>query len=147
MTKYAFYGYLYEVLKNIKYNVKQVGTGSGSDWVLGNGRSQNHMERKILDTDELSDALNTLNGWTTDGKVLEKRWAFQNFATALQFVNNVGEIADGANHHPDITFGWGYAELALTTHDRGGITDVDLDLARKLDELDAGLEWVEREGE
>lgn len=104
------------------------------------------MKREIFTADELADALKTLNGWTADGKVLKKRWTFQNFAKALQFVNNVGEIAEAADHHPDITFGWGYTELSLTTHDRGGITDVDLDLARKIDELEAGLEWVEREG-
>jgi len=42
----------------------------------------------------------------------------------LAFVNRVGEIAEATDHHPDITFGWGYAEISTTTHDRDGITDV-----------------------
>ena len=56
-------------------------------------------------------------------------------ADALDFVNRVGVLAEAADHHPDITFGWGYAELELTTHDRGGITDVDVELAKRIDTL------------
>ena len=87
------------------------------------------MQRKILGESELSEALATLQGWSTVGKLLKKRVEFNNFAAALEFVNRVGELAESADHHPDITFGWGYAEIALTTHDRGGITDVDVALA------------------
>lgn len=90
------------------------------------------MKREILKIDELNAALPTLDGWTVKGKTLTKRWSYSNFAESLAFVNRVGELAEAADHHPDITFGWGYAELALTTHDRGGITDVDIDLARKI---------------
>ena len=91
------------------------------------------MKREILNLDELSAALKTLDGWTIEGKILKKRWTFKNFAAALVFVNKVSALAEAADHHPDITFGWGYAELALTTHDRGGITDVDISLARQID--------------
>ena len=93
------------------------------------------MERKILGESGLRDSLDTLQGWTTDGKLIKRRLEFDNFAAALAFVNRVGELAEAADHHPDITFGWGYAEIALTTHDRGGITDVDIALAKKIDEL------------
>ena len=93
------------------------------------------MERKILDQEQLSNALNDLDGWTADGNLLKKRIKFENFAASLAFVNSVGALAEAADHHPDITFGWGYAELELTTHDRGGITDVDIALARTIDEL------------
>jgi 4a-hydroxytetrahydrobiopterin dehydratase len=93
------------------------------------------MERRILTTEELSQALLALDGWTVDAKVLKKRWAFGNFGEALKFVNNVGALAEVADHHPDITFGWGYADIALTTHDRGGITDVDIALAKKIDAI------------
>jgi len=93
------------------------------------------MERKLLGEGELRDSLDTLQGWTTEGKLIKRRLEFDNFAAALAFVNRVGELAEAADHHPDITFGWGYAEIALTTHDRGGITDVDIALAKKIDEL------------
>ena len=93
------------------------------------------MERRILNGDELSAALDALDGWAAEGNMLRKRHEFANFAASLAFVNRVGELAEAADHHPDITFGWGYCEIALTTHDRGGITDVDVALARKIDAL------------
>lgn len=93
------------------------------------------MERKLLTSDEIAIALKTLNGWESDGKVLNRRFAFENFADALHFVNEVGMIAESLDHHPDITFGWGYAEIASTTHDRGGITDFDTFLAGRVDSV------------
>jgi len=93
------------------------------------------MKREILNTDDLSAALKTLDGWSVDGKYLKRRWTFDDFAQALAFVNRVGALAETADHHPDITFGYGYAELSLTTHDRGGITDVDLALAANIENI------------
>lgn len=90
-------------------------------------------KRIILTDSELEAALGELDGWSVEGKCLKRRWEFTNFADALDFVNRVGVLAEEADHHPDITFGWGYAELLLTTHDRGGITDVDIALAAKID--------------
>jgi len=93
------------------------------------------MERRILTDDELKQALESLDGWAAVNKMLTKRFSFENFAEALEFVNTVGALAEAADHHPDITFGWGYAEIALTTHDRGGVTDVDVALARQIDAI------------
>jgi len=93
------------------------------------------MIRQILNPNQLSAALKTLDGWTADGSMIKKRLTFANFAEALVFVNSVGSLAEAADHHPDITFGWGYVEIALTTHDRGGITDVDIALAGQIDGL------------
>ncbi len=93
------------------------------------------MKREILNAEELSETLTTLDGWTAEGTMLKKHYKFENFASALAFVNQVGALAETADHHPDITFGWGYAELTLTTHDRGGITDVDLAIATKIDAI------------
>ena len=93
------------------------------------------MERELLEENELSKALAELNGWRRDGAEIKMRREFANFAEALAFVNKVGAFAEEADHHPDITFGWGYAEVALTTHDRGGVTDSDVALAKKIDTL------------
>jgi len=94
------------------------------------------MERKILAGAKLSEALDTLDGWSANHYQLKKRFTFDNFAASLDFVNRVGTLAEAADHHPDITFGWGYAELAITTHDRGGITDVDIALAAEIDRIE-----------
>lgn len=93
------------------------------------------MQRQILGEGELEQAVAALNDWTIDGKLITKRLKFENFAEALNYVNQVGTLAETADHHPDISFGWGYAEIALTTHDRGGITDVDIALAKRIDEI------------
>jgi 4a-hydroxytetrahydrobiopterin dehydratase len=93
------------------------------------------VERKKMTTEEAGDRANKTAGWKVENDALEKRFEFQNFAESLAFVNRVGEIAEAADHHPDITFGWGYAELRTTTHDRGGITDVDFALVEKIDRL------------
>lgn len=93
------------------------------------------MERTVLDPETLSKHLPKLNGWSVDGSELHKRLDFANFAESLAYVNKVGDVAEAADHHPDIKFGWGYVELMLTTHDRGGVTDVDLIVARQIDQI------------
>jgi 4a-hydroxytetrahydrobiopterin dehydratase len=93
------------------------------------------MERKILGSEELSAAVAGLDHWAAEGSLLKKRLEFANFAKALAFVNKVAELAESADHHPDIAFGWGYVELLLTTHDRGGVTDVDISLAKQIDAI------------
>ena len=82
---------------------------------------------------ELRSSLANLKGWEFGDDRIKTRRKFANFAEALEFVNKVGALAEAADHHPDITFGWGYAEIDLTTHDRGGVTDMDIALARKID--------------
>ena len=93
------------------------------------------MERKKLTSEEIESRLGPLKDWRVDGETLFRRFEFANFAESLAFVNKVGDIAEAADHHPDITFGWGYAELRTMTHDRGGITDVDFALVEKIDQL------------
>lgn len=91
------------------------------------------MERRKLSAQEIEAALGDLNGWQASGDNLKKRFSFRNFAEALEFVNRAGEIAERRDHHPDILFGWGYAELSITTHDAGGITAFDFALAKEID--------------
>jgi len=98
-----------------------------------NQEAKKRTMRSILDENELAEALTRLNGWSVDGKCIKRRWKFESFAESLAFINRVGALAEAADHHPDITFGWGYAEILLTTHDRGGITEVDVALAAKID--------------
>lgn len=90
------------------------------------------MERKLLSFDDVERQLASIGGWTAEGGLLRRRFEFGNFAESLAFVNGVGAIAEEMDHHPDITFGWGYADVATTTHDRGGVTDLDLELARRI---------------
>jgi len=93
------------------------------------------MERRLLNNDEIAAGLTNLKGWKAKNEKLKKKYEFSNFAESLAFVNRVGEIAESMDHHPDIKFGWGYAKISTTTHDRGGVTDVDVALAKKIDQL------------
>ena len=93
------------------------------------------MARKKLTAAEIENSLAGLNGWKTENDNLKKRFEFKNFAESLKFVNRVGAISDERDHHPDIAFGWGYAEFFITTHDTGGLTQNDFDLAAAIENL------------
>jgi len=93
------------------------------------------MERRKLSPEEIAERLKDLPNWSADSDTIKCRFEFKNFAESLAFVNKVGAVAEELDHHPDITFGWAYAEIATTTHDRGGVTDVDLALAAKIEKI------------
>lgn len=91
------------------------------------------MDRKKLLADEIEAHLSKLDGWKAEDDKLKKHFEFENFAESLEFVNKAGEIAERHDHHPDITFGWGYADFVITTHSEGGITALDFALAEEID--------------
>ena len=93
------------------------------------------MAREKLSAEEIVGRVSALDGWRTKDDSLVKRFEFLNFGAALEFVNKVGEIAENLDHHPDITFGWGYAEILFTTHDAGGLTALDFDSAAQVDQI------------
>ena len=66
---------------------------------------------------------------------LNKRFNFNNFIESQEFINKVGEISEDEGHHPDISFGWGYAEIKITTHAIEGLSENDFILAAKIDQL------------
>ncbi len=73
--------------------------------------------------------------WSREGSELKTSVHLHDFAAALAFVNAVGATAEAANHHPDIDIRWNRVNLALSTHDSGGITVLDLALAGAIDRL------------
>lgn len=93
------------------------------------------MARKKLSDAEIEKSLAGLKDWKTENDNLKKRFKFKNFAESLDFVNRVGAISEQRDHHPDIYFGWGYAEFSITTHDAGGLTENDFDLAAAIENL------------
>lgn len=74
--------------------------------------------------------------WNKKDNALIREFTFPDFKTALVFVIKVGELAEEANHHPDITLGWGKVTVSLTTHSAGGVTENDEQLAKKIDAID-----------
>jgi 4a-hydroxytetrahydrobiopterin dehydratase len=90
-----------------------------------------------LGDDELDKALRELPEWHRDGpKAIARDLRFDDFAAAIAFVNEVAQAAEAASHHPDIlVHGWNRVRLTLSTHSAGGVTEADLSLAARIDEL------------
>ena len=77
-----------------------------------------------------------MSDWREDGEALVRDLEFADFAQAMAFVNRVAEVAEEANHHPDIlVHGWNKVRLTLSTHSEGRLTDADRDMARRIDDL------------
>lgn len=80
-----------------------------------------------------------MSEWREEGVSLVKDFELADFATAMGFVNQVAEMAEGANHHPDILIhGWNQVRLTLSTHSEGKVTQADHDLAAGIDGLGVG---------
>ncbi len=73
-------------------------------------------------------------------KRLERRYGFKDFAAAFAFVSKAADIAEAEGHHPDITFGWGYATVSLFTHKINGLHENDFIMAAKYDAVYAGMD-------
>jgi 4a-hydroxytetrahydrobiopterin dehydratase len=91
----------------------------------------------LLDDHEIDERLGSLAGWRRgEGSSIERDLEFADFATAIGFIDRVAELAETANHHPDILLhGWNKVRLTLSTHSQGGLTDADFALASQIDEL------------
>ena len=93
-----------------------------------------------FDISEIHKYQKKVDGWDIlkDGKeifFLTKKFRFKNFIDSQKFINRVGEISENEGHHPDILFGWGYAEIKITTHAIEGLSENDFILAAKIDQL------------
>ena len=93
-----------------------------------------------FDQNEIHKYLKKIDGWDVKSNqdksfYLIKEFTFKNFIESQSFVNKVGDIAEKENHHPDISFGWGYAEIKVTTHAIKGLSENDFILAAKIDKI------------
>ena len=90
-----------------------------------------------LARDRAESYLGQAEGWELrdDGKRIERSFKFKNFRAALAFVDQVGGLAEAEGHHPDISFGWGYATVSLHTHKIKGLHENDFIMAAKINRL------------
>ena len=93
-----------------------------------------------FDISEIHKYQKKVDGWdiSKDNKqnfFLNKRFNFNNFIESQEFINKVGAVSENERHHPDISFGWGYAEIKITTHAIEGLSENDFILAAKIDQL------------
>jgi 4a-hydroxytetrahydrobiopterin dehydratase len=87
-----------------------------------------------LNEQELRDAVAALSQWKLEEGKLVRDWKFADFIAAMEFVDRVAVLAEAAGHHPDIDIRYNRVRLALVTHDAGGITAKDADMAASLNE-------------
>jgi len=77
--------------------------------------------------------LGNLTGWSRRGDAITKTFQFRNFLTGIDFVSAIAKAAEAADHHPDIDIRYTKVTCTLSTHSAGGVTQMDLDMARKID--------------
>jgi 4a-hydroxytetrahydrobiopterin dehydratase len=88
-----------------------------------------------LERQQVAEGLQKLPQWTLQGDQIERELKFENFIDAMIFVNKLAELAEEEGHHPDIRIVYNRVTLALTTHDSGGITRKDLQMAERIESL------------
>jgi 4a-hydroxytetrahydrobiopterin dehydratase len=88
-----------------------------------------------MDEPTIISALASVPQWKREGQIISRTFKFADFVEAMKFVNAVADLAEQAQHHPDVDIRWNKVTLALTTHDAGGLTQKDFALARQCDGL------------
>jgi 4a-hydroxytetrahydrobiopterin dehydratase len=87
----------------------------------------------LLDDDEIEAVLP--DGWGREGDEIVRTFEFDSYLPGVGFASGVGGLAENAWHHPEITITWGEVEVRLTTHDAGGITQKDIELAEQCNDI------------
>jgi 4a-hydroxytetrahydrobiopterin dehydratase len=86
-----------------------------------------------LSDEDVTAALAALSGWERSGDEIVKTYERGSFAAAIAFVVRIGFLAEAADHHPDLDIRWRKVRVALTTHDAGGLSELDVHLAQQID--------------
>jgi 4a-hydroxytetrahydrobiopterin dehydratase len=93
-------------------------------------------KRRVFSETEITERLaRELPSWTYENGTIKRRYGTHSWKGTLMVVNMVGHLAEAAWHHPDIAASYSWVEVSLSTHDAGGITDKDFELARKIEDV------------
>jgi 4a-hydroxytetrahydrobiopterin dehydratase len=87
-----------------------------------------------LSTSEIQSAISNLEGWELKENAIRKTFTFDAYMDSIAFINRLAELAEEANHHPDMIVGWCKIEIAFTSHDQGGVTTACIEMAKKTNE-------------
>lgn len=90
---------------------------------------------ELLSDDQVQQALGGLDGWRQDRQELVRVVELADFPTAIVVVDRVAEVAEAAQHHPDIDIRWRTVTFRLTTHDQGGLTSKDVQMAERINAI------------
>ena len=89
----------------------------------------------VLSDVEVQQALQQLQGWKKNHNAIERLFQFESFVQAMEFVNQIAEAAEAVNHHPDILVSYNKVTLTLLSHDSGGVTQRDLKMAARINDI------------
>ena len=89
---------------------------------------------ELLEDEEIEQRLDELGDWHREGDEMFKTFEFDDFATAIEFVNGVARLAERYDHHPDIDIRYNKVRLGLSTHSEGGLTNLDFTLANDIEQ-------------
>lgn len=89
----------------------------------------------VLSELEINENLTELDDWSLDGDAIRKEWEFKNFSEAMDFINMMAVIAEKHDHHPQLFNVYNRVTLRFNTHDAGGITEKDINIAKELDKI------------
>jgi 4a-hydroxytetrahydrobiopterin dehydratase len=90
---------------------------------------------ELIKGEQLKTRLKKIPEWELEKKHLERTFEFDDFSESIDFVNGVAEVAEEEEHHPDIDIRYNKVRLILSTHSKGGITELDFELAERIDTL------------
>ncbi|MFM7734666.1 MAG: 4a-hydroxytetrahydrobiopterin dehydratase [Alphaproteobacteria bacterium] len=93
------------------------------------------MSKKPLEAGRVAELVAARPGWTIAGGKLAREYRFPDFVTAFGFMSSVALVAESMNHHPEWSNVYGRVKVELVTHDAGGLTELDFELARRMDEI------------
>ena len=97
------------------------------------------MKRERLTNEELNQLGETLPGWSVEnGSELTRPFGFGTYLQGIEFVQRLALVAEAMDHHPDLEVGWRRVRVRLSTHSAGGITELDVELARKAEAIFEG---------
>jgi 4a-hydroxytetrahydrobiopterin dehydratase len=88
-----------------------------------------------LSNSDIQYAISDLNGWEFKNNAIHKIFTFESYLKSIAFINRLAEIAEEANHHPDMVVGWCKIDVAFTSHDQGGVTTACINMAKKTESV------------
>ena len=88
-----------------------------------------------LSNSDIQYAISDLNGWKFKNNAIHKIFTFESYLNSIAFINQLAEIAEENNHHPDMVVGWCKIDVAFTSHDQGGVTTACIDMAKKAESV------------
>ena len=89
----------------------------------------------LLSTSDIQVALRALDGWSEQNNTIHKTIKFDSYMDGIGFVNQLAEVAETHNHHPDLMVGWGSVDVTFTSHDQGGVTNQCIAMANEIEKI------------